>query len=82
MLFGLEEPELQDFADRIAATAIVNQAVLKCAIHGIPVTPDNVIFVIGDFVDPARLGFEGLMSAILRAIDEIGVKPELPSSII
>jgi hypothetical protein len=71
MLFGLEEPELQKFADRIAATVIVNQAVLKCLVRGMKVTPDNVILMVGDFVDPQDSGSAGVIGAILKAVDEV-----------
>jgi hypothetical protein len=77
MLFGLEEPELQAFADRIAATAIVNQAVVKCLVRGIRITPDNVILMIGDFVDPTRPGFAGVINAIMDAVDEVVTAPRL-----
>lgn len=73
MLLGLEEPELEKFVERIAATAIVNQAVVKCLLHNIPVTPDNVILFVGDFADPTRPGFAGMIDAIMQAVDEVAV---------
>jgi hypothetical protein len=39
------------FLERISATAIVNQAVMKCGLAGMTVTHDNVIAFIGDFAD-------------------------------
>lgn len=60
-----------DFLERISATAIVNQAVIKCSIAGVPVTQDNVIFFVGDFADPSKPEHARLIEQIERSIDEI-----------
>lgn len=73
MLLGLQEPELEKFVERIAATAIVNQAVVKCLARNIPVTPDNVILFVGDFASPTRPGFPGMIDAIMKAVEEVAI---------
>lgn len=75
MLFGTEETEQKAFAERIAATAIVNQAAIKCLINGLPINEQNVVRLIGDFVDPSRPDARGLIDAIMKEIDELISKP-------
>lgn len=70
-MFGLDEIQTQKFVERIAATAIVNQAVLKCALLGYPITSDNVILLLGDFIDPTNPEFESLVGTIQIAIEEV-----------
>jgi hypothetical protein len=77
MIWGLEEAQLEDFLERISATAIANQAILKCYLRGIPLTTDNVILFVGDFVDPSRPEFTGLIGRIEMAIEEVVEKPWL-----
>ena len=60
-----------DFLVRISATAIVNQAVIKCSLAGVPVTQDNVIFFVGDFADPLEPEHAGLIAQIHQTIEEI-----------
>jgi hypothetical protein len=67
----------QAFEDRIAATAIVNQAALKCLVFGVRVTPDNVLRMIGDFTDPTKPELVPLIDAILQAVDEVTLVPTL-----
>lgn len=71
MLFGLDNAELEEFAGRIAATTIVNQAAVKCFAKGLPLTEENLVLLIGDFIDPARPGSEDLVNLISKAIDEL-----------
>lgn len=66
---GLTEQEALDFQERVAATAIANQAVLRCMILGMPVTVDNVILCVSDFVDPADCRFGSLIDHVQHAID-------------
>lgn len=73
MTSEISESEREAFDERIAATAIVNQAVLKCLVSGVRLTPDNVVFMIGDFFDPHRPQHAGLVLAILRAVEEVAV---------
>lgn len=70
-MLGMNESELQGFVERIAATAIANQAVLKCHLRGVPVTIDNVILFVGDFIEPERPEFANLIGAIETAIEQI-----------
>lgn len=70
------EPVYQDADDvalfqRIGATAIANQAILKCLLAEIPVTVDNVILFVGDFLDPGDKRHEKMIGLIERAIEEV-----------
>lgn len=60
-----------DFLERISATAIVNQAVIKCLIARIPVTQENVILFVGDFADPSEPAYASLIAKIDRTIDDV-----------
>ena len=86
MIFGMSEPQLKAFIERISATAIANQAVLKCYLRGIPLTTDNVILFVGDFIDPSKPEFTSLIGRIEMAIEDVverpllaANKPDLPS---
>lgn len=72
---GLNDFEMQEFMERISATTIANQAILKCSLAGMPLTADNVILFIGDFFDPGQPQFEGLVAKIEAAIDEVVAQP-------
>lgn len=65
-----EEEGLRLF-ERIGATAIANQAILKCTIAGFPLTVDNAILFVGDFVDPERPACANLVEMIGLAIEEV-----------
>ena len=71
MLRGMTEEDANAFLERIGAAAIVNQAVLKCSLAGMELTPDNVVLFIGDFVDPERSDVQGLIKQIDRTVDEV-----------
>ncbi|MET0746837.1 MAG: hypothetical protein ABWY49_01475 [Rhizobium sp.] len=77
MILGMDEAELQAFIERISATAIANQAILKCYLRGIPMTTDNVILFVGDFIDPAQPEFTGLIGKIEMAIEDVVERPWL-----
>jgi len=66
---GMSEKEAQAFQEKVAATAIANQAILRCMILGMPVTIDNVILCVSDFVDPTDYRFGGLIEQVQQAID-------------
>jgi hypothetical protein len=66
--FDLPNGEL---TDRITAAVIVNNAVLKCLLSGLPPTGDNITLMVGDFFDPNDEKHEGLVSALLLAIEEM-----------
>lgn len=72
MFNGMSNEE-SSFLERISATAIVNQAVLKCNIAGMSVTHENVIFFIGDFADPAEPLHSSLIEQIERSINDVMV---------
>ncbi len=71
MLPGMTEEEGKRLFERIGATAIANQAILKCSVAGFPLTVDNVILFVGDFIDPARGTCENLVEMIGLAIEEV-----------
>ena len=56
-------------SDRIAAITIVNNAVIRCQLLGLPVNHDNVILCIGDHFDPNDLSFSGVIVEIERALN-------------
>jgi hypothetical protein len=57
--------------ERIGATAIANQAILKCTVAGYPLTIDNAILFVGDFVDPTKPEVASLVELIGIAIEEV-----------
>ena len=71
MIMGMTEKDATAFVERISATAIVNQAMFKCSLAGLEMTPDNVVLLIGDFVDPTRPNFQGLIAQIEQTVDEM-----------
>ena len=71
MIMGMTEKDATAFIERISATAIVNQAMLKCSLAGLELTPDNVVLLIGDFVDPTRPNFHTLIQQIENSVDEV-----------
>ena len=71
MLTGMTEAERNAFLERISATVIANQAFLKCSISGSPITVDNVISFVGDFIDPEKPELQELVEKISDAIDEV-----------
>ncbi len=71
LLPGMTEEEGLRLFERIGATAIANQAILKCTIAGFPLTVDNVILFVGDFVDPTRGACANLVEMIGLAIEEV-----------
>lgn len=75
MILGMTESELQEFIERIAATAIANQAILKCYFHEVPLTTDNVLRFVGDFVDPTKTEFIGLLAKIELEIEDVVERP-------
>ena len=80
MMMGMNDADLQAFLERISATAIANQAILKCQLSGFPMTTDNVILFVGDFIDPQQPGFAGLISEIEKAIEAVVEMPWMLSA--
>lgn len=68
MIMGMSDEQAQAFLEKISATAIANQAVLKCIVLGLPLNIDNVILCVGDFVDPTNANFAGLIEEVEKAI--------------
>lgn len=54
---------------KISATTIVNQAILNCAMRGIPVSADNAILFIGDFFDPEDEDYAELIAEIEQVLE-------------
>ncbi|MBB6509156.1 hypothetical protein [Rhizobium soli] len=71
MLTGMTEDQRNEFLERITATTIANQAILKCSISGFPLTADNVVAFVGDFLDPENPNLQELIEKIGYAIDEV-----------
>jgi len=74
-MFGMNTTQLQAFVERISATAIANQAILKCKLLGVPMTVENVIFFVGDFFDPSDPEFAGMIDQIHAAIVYVVERP-------
>jgi hypothetical protein len=72
----MNENQLQGFMEKFFATAVANQAILKCNSRGLPLTEDNVIFFVGDFFDPTDPVFEGIVDKINDAIGYIVQSPD------
>lgn len=77
MLLRFDDDEFKTFSDRVAATAIVNQAALKCMILGLPVTGENITGLISDFFDPTDPRFGELVDQLLIAVNELASLPSL-----
>lgn len=71
ILLRLDEDESQAFLDRIAATAIVNQAAIKFMMLGLPANGENVTRLIGDIFDPLDPRHDRLLDKVLFAIHEV-----------
>lgn len=67
-MFGMNETQLQTFVEKFLATAVANQAMLKCKQRRLPLTEENVIFFVGDFFDTTNPEFEGVIDKINDAI--------------
>jgi len=66
-----EDSSLERFQRRISATTIVNHAVTRCSIFGLPLTEDNVILCVGDYFDPLDVAFESVIDEILLVLEEL-----------
>lgn len=75
-MFGMSESQLQAFLERISATTIANQAILKCKSLDVPLTVENAIFFVGDFFDPSNAEFEPMIEAIHDAIVYVVERPD------
>jgi len=75
MIKGLSERDVQAFIERVSATAIANQAILKCHLRGVPVSTDNVLLFVGDFFDPTKKEFAGLIERIMEAVEYVADDP-------
>jgi len=71
VLPGMTQAEGIRLFERIGATAIANQAILKCTVAGYPLTIDNAILFVGDFVDPTKPEVASLVELIGIAIGEV-----------
>jgi hypothetical protein len=80
MDFRFDEDQSQAFSDRVAATAIVNQAAIKCMILGLPVNGENIVRLIGDFFDPMDPRYDGLLDKLLIAVHELASLPDIKNN--
>lgn len=67
----LVHPDDGALLQRIGATTIANQAILTCLLAEIPVTVDNVILFVGDFLDPEEARHQEMIGLIEKAIEEV-----------
>lgn len=67
----LSGEKLTSLMTRTMATAIANQAIIKCQLAGFPATIDNVILFVGDFFDPQDQDYAPLILEIERAISDV-----------
>lgn len=70
-MLGMSQETAEKLLRRASATAIANQAILKCTLAGVPLTIENAIQFVGDFIDPEEAGAEELAIEIERAIDDV-----------
>ena len=75
MIMGMGDREIEKFTRKVAATAIANQAAIKCIVNELPLTADNVILFVGDFFDPSNSSFEALVEEILDEIEYVVSRP-------
>lgn len=68
---GMSKENADRLLHRVSATAIANQAILKCSLAGVPLSIDNVIYFVGDFIDPDADGGEELAREIEQAIADV-----------
>lgn len=80
MILGMTESELKAFLDRISATSIANQAILKCYVHDVPLTADNIRRFAVDTVDVTKTDSTSFIARIEVAIEEVVGKPSGESS--
>lgn len=71
MQMGMDQVEFERFFERMSATTIANQATIRCLLLGVPPTPENITYFVGDFFDPENPEFAGLVERIAVAIDEL-----------
>ena len=70
-MHGMSKENTDKLLHRVSATAIANQAILKCSLAGVPLTVENVIYFVGDFIDPSEAGGDELAREIERAIADV-----------
>lgn len=57
--------------ERVSGAAIANKAVLKCIIAGVPLTVENAIYSVGDFLDPEDKDYVRIIEHIQDGITEV-----------
>lgn len=70
-MLGLSQELSDQLFRRVSATAIANQAILKCSLAGVPLTVDNVIYFVGDFLPPEDDHGDALSLEIMNAISDV-----------
>ncbi|MGV3552605.1 hypothetical protein [Rhizobium sp.] len=68
---GMSKENADKLLHKVSATAIANQAILKCSLAGVPLTIDNVIYFVGDFMNPDEAGGDELAREIEKAITDV-----------
>jgi hypothetical protein len=65
---NIDDKATLELLSRVCATAIANQAILKCALARLPLTVDTVLPFVGDFYDPANESLRSVTAQIEDAI--------------
>jgi len=65
---NIKDKATLELLTRICATAIANQAILKCSLAGVPLSVDSVLAFVGDFFDPKNESLNGVMAQIEDSI--------------
>lgn len=71
MNINVVDDDFDSFSEKAAATAIANQAILKCIIRGVPLSVDTVIPFVGDFLPPTDDRFHRVAVLIKAALEDM-----------
>ena len=65
---NIKDKATLELLTRVCATAIANQAILKCSLAGVPLSVDSVLPFVGDFYSPENESLNGVTAQIEDAI--------------
>lgn len=60
----MTDEEMRHFIDTVAAVALANHGIVACMLAGVAPTMENVIPVVGRFVDPSSPRFEEMALSV------------------
>ncbi|MGV0912410.1 hypothetical protein [Martelella sp. FOR1707] len=75
----MNDRELRDFIELVAASAVASKAVLTCSLAGMPVSRENCARIYGQWLDGSTPYFDSLVLAVDRHIEEMLTTGELMS---